>query len=175
MQIKGIEELTHLARGHASARLPIETHTSFPIPARGGRLLFLYCPSALRRDGLFLRPPDHLGRIDAATGALDSLRPVAPADFGQKHSPYEVLGKHDMRRAAQTPGEYHDLLRRLYQDHDLLLPHFFAGDSTVPAPAGRAAAELPALFSRVREGVLAPYYERLGEPFFGWLARVARP
>jgi hypothetical protein len=174
MQIKPSEELANYARGYASSNLPIETHTSFLIPVRGNSLSVIYCPSMLTRAGLFLSVPDHLGRIDAVTAELLSLDPVLPWDFGQKHAKHERLGQYDMRRAVSSPEENHDLLRRLYADYDILLPHFFAGDSGLPVPAGRAAAEFPALFSRVNEQVLWPYYENIGRDFFGWLARVAR-
>jgi hypothetical protein len=174
MQIKPIEELSSLARGHASTHLPIETHTSFPIPVRGGKVLFLYCPSAVKPNGLFLFAPDHVGRLDAETGALDALDAVTPAELGQAHARHELLGKYNMRRAVTSPKEYLDLQRRLYDDYDLLLPHFYAGASSLPPAAGRAAAEFVSIFSRVNEEVLAPYYARAGDDFFGWLGRTAR-
>jgi hypothetical protein len=174
MQIKRCEELIELSRSRVSEELPVETHASYPIPVRGKKVLVLYGVSVLKPDGLYLLAPGHMGRLDAETGELESLRPVTPADLGQKHAPLAVLGTYNMLRAVKDPAEFLDLQRRLYEDYDLLLPRFYDGQSSLDATAGRAAAEFSAVFRRVSEDVLWPYYEGLGKDFFGWLSRVAR-
>ena len=56
---------------------------------------------------------------------------------------------------------------------DVVAPAFAAGRGAETAAGKRAASELRALFPRIAEGPLVPYYRALGGRFFAWLDRTA--
>lgn len=75
---------------------------------------------------------------------------------------------------GMTPQQFVDLRTRLFALYDALLPKF-AASLAAPAPEIRAQAqEFKALFLKLREEPLAPYYEGSGGEFFTWIDAMGR-
>jgi hypothetical protein len=176
MKLQPIAKLADAARDCVGNKLPDETHQSFGIPRAWGEtptVCFLYGLSHVRvRDGLYLHAPEQVSRLNAETGELIALEPIEPANFGQRETPRQAIGKYDMLRAVRSPEEYLELLRGLHEAYDLLMPCFF-DPSSAPSPEARAAAaQFEAVFRRLSEEQLWPYYAVLGHDFFAWLKKV---
>lgn len=174
---KGIREIIALVQAGPAASLPDETHQSFPIPlppSSGSlRIAFLFAPSHLQRDvGLVLSAPASIAFLSASTGEVLEKGPVTPADLGVRHAAREVLGPFRLPE-KMSAEEYAAQRERLYNAYDALLPAFAAGrrGAALDERTRSAAREFLALFGRLSEPPLAPYYRSLGKDFFLWIER----
>lgn len=175
---KSIESLIEVATSNMNAKLPEESHQSYPLPvrtAKGLRIVFIYCPSVLRpAEGLWLIAPTHLVNLDARSGELVTMESITPAYFGINDKEGKVLGRYNMLPEKRTPEEFFDMRGRLYRDFDGLIEPFSRGKTTVPKEIQAMATEFKNLFSKVSEEPLLIYYEAIGKEFFEWLKIVSR-
>lgn len=173
-----VKQLSEGVRAQVAAVVPVETHQSYPIPvARNGtpRLRFLLSPSIVKPGaGLLLQPPAHRIEIDGASGKLLELRAVTPDDFEQSDDPAKVLGRYDMLPDGRTPEQFLDMQARLYTLYDALVPAFAQGKGPGDQKLATQARDFLALFPKVTEQPLRPYYAAAGPEFFGWLRQVSR-
>jgi hypothetical protein len=172
--LKPVAELVSLARSHTRQVLALETRQSYPIPVHppdGLRVEFLYCTQRAKPGSLQLVSPEYLLIIHAASGQLEPLKKVTPRDFGQSDSEGAFIGEHKLP-PGMTYEESLSQEQRLYHDYDVLLPAF-ADISTDVLPEVRTAApEFKALFEKLAERPLMPYYQVIGKDFFAWLDKV---
>ncbi|MBK8916161.1 MAG: hypothetical protein IPM64_16465 [Phycisphaerales bacterium] len=164
------KELFALARMHSSGAVPDESRESLPIPIRtreGLRVQFIFFAAVPRPNQQLLGVPQYLATLDPKTGALELLRKVTPADFGQSHDRAQPIGPFSLPPGV-TLEEFTRDTERLLQVYDELLPAFGEGRASGTVDA-KLRAEFVKLFARVYEAPLAAYYKSAGGEFFTWV------
>jgi hypothetical protein len=180
-ELRAMQSMKQLAEGvrpQVAAVLPVETHQSYPLPVVAGgtlRLGFLWSPAIVKPGaGLLLQPPSHVVEIDGERGALLELRAVTPGTFGQGDDPAKVIGRYDMLPDGRTPEQFLEMQSRLWALYDALVPAFARQRKAGDEKLGKQAREFLALFPKVTEQPLQPYYAAAGRDFFAWLREVGR-
>ena len=175
LQLESVVDLIMSTRAYA-ATLPIEYRQSLPIPQapdQGLQVAFLFCLSRLViGEGAWLLPPGYQALVNAETAEFISLKAVTPSDFDQQDAEDKFLGAYNLPK-DMTTEKYYAREARLLELYDALLPYFAAGSTEVPAEIKTMAEEFTAIFARISEPPLAPYYQAAGKEFFAWL-RTAR-
>ena len=153
------------------------TRQGLPVPVRRGealRLAVIVCPVVIGGpNGTVIGVPTHVGEFALATGELDELRTVTPAEFGQPVAPDGVLGTWQPAPEL-TFARVRELRAQLFADLDILLPAFARDDRAPAAPVVEAARRFEPAFALLGEPPLAPWYRALGRDFFDWLDRLPR-
>jgi hypothetical protein len=136
---------------------------------------FFYCRAEIvrPREGLQLWPPNYVAFLNAGTGKFEQLKAVTPKDFDQRHDQDKPMGAY-LTLPERLDAEFLTMQVRWYQAYDELLPAFMAGLVDLGPPIQQNVAEFKALFPKVTEAPLLPYYEALGREFFGWLQAVGK-
>lgn len=176
--MQSVKQLAEGVRPQVAAVLPVETHQSYPIPVvRNGtlRLRFLWSPAIVKPGaGLLLQPPSHVVEVDGDSGKLLELRAVTPRDLEQADDPAKVIGRYDMLPDGRSPEQFLDMQARLYALYDALVPAFAQNRKPGDDKLATQARDFLALFPKVTEQPLQPYYAAAGAEFFTWLRHQER-
>lgn len=172
-----IKGLIGEARAHAFS-IPIEARQSFPIPlptADGFKVVFLYSMQILEpgTGRAILCAPTHQTFVDPEAGKFEELRAISPREFGLDHEPGAIIGDYALP-AGMSSEQFLQEQERLYELYDRLLPPFAARQRKATEEVVQAARQFLALFPRIAEPPLMPYYRAAGAEFFAWLAEAAR-
>ena len=170
-----VVRLSERARLYGASLLGPSFHQGFPIPV-GDRertlLEFFYCHGEVvqRHTGFQIWPPKYVATVDPATGKLERIRAMTPADLDQSDSPVAPLG-----RCLAPPERMTDvhltLLAQFYQAYDDLLPWYASPARMSSDEIGREIQAFKQHFAGVAEPPLLPYYRAVGQHFFDWLDR----
>ncbi len=170
--LMSVADLRQRARRYAGSLLGGCVHQSFPFPTglRGGLLIvFFYGRAEVvePREGLKLWAPRYAAFLSPATGGLEAIRAVTPADAGVSQSTDAPVGSW-LTPAHCQQEEFLTRLGQLLAAWDEVLPAYAAGASSespaLAGPLGQLRALLPALLERP----LVPYYRWAARPFLEW-------
>ncbi len=169
-------ELMRLGRVHVMNQVPEQSRQSLPVPVRLQkelRVAFFYAPAQALPGVNRLAPPHFLAYLDATTGALISVAPVAPSHFNLPHEVNSLLG--EFRLPQGMNAEQYLLEReRLFGLYANLVPPWLDGAKPGAANLRLLGTEFLRSFGQVSEPPLMPYYHALGREFFDWVRAVAR-
>ncbi len=152
-----------------------ENRKSYPIPlpgAEGLRIGFLHYVTGEHERSWFISAPSYLSFWNVESGKLAELRAFSPAEIGLAAPEGEWLGTHAAPEERERP-EFISKRDGLLRSYDLLLAPFAAGMTEISREVRTAAREFQLLSREIWETPLLPYYEHLGQRFFGWVRNVS--